>query len=260
MKICLTKNIISYKINNMKTYYYRHNNGKSQASLIKKSKISFNELTFVLKGQLKYDVNNTLITVNTGDCIFVKQGSIRFRPKAENVDYVSYNFEEDFINIPTYIEDCVSGEIKMLITLCDELYSKYLDWTDKIDVVLTLILKLLNEKLLSREENPIVIEIKRYVKINIEKKLTLNNISRQVGYSPNYCDTLFKKHTGTSILNHVVEQRISLAKSLIIEGALSLNQIAQTVGFEDYNYFSRAFKKKSGYSPTQFKKNTQKKI
>ena len=244
----------------MKTYYYRHNNGNDRASSIKKNKISYNELTVVLKGQLKYEVNDTLITVNAGDCIFVKQGSIRHRPKTENVNYVSYNFEEDCVNLPMHVKDCISGEIKMLITLCDEIYSKYLDWTDKIDVLLTLILKLLNEKLLSREENPVVIEIKRYVKKNLEKKLTLNSISSQVGYSPNYCDTLFKKHTGTSILNHVIEQRISLAKSLIIEGALSLNQISQTVGFEDYNYFSRAFKKKSGYSPTEFKNNTQNKI
>jgi inorganic pyrophosphatase len=44
------------------------------------------------------------------------------------------------------------------------------------------------------------------------------------------------------------------AKKLISENILSLQQIAEAVGFEDYNYFSRTFKKTSGYSPTDYKR------
>ena len=238
----------------MKTSYYRHNKPIKKSHPILSGRISFNELTFVIKGNLKYVIDGTAIKVNAGDCIYLPAGCLRQREPAELTDYVSFNFgNAPKIQLPTLIENCLNGEINLLITLCDELYSKYFDWNDKIDTTLELIIKLLGEKISSNEENPTIVHIKRYVQKNLSKKLTLKQIANSVGYSPNYCDTLFKSHTGVSILNYVIERRISEAKLLLSEGILSLKEISETIGFEDYNYFSRTFKKKSGYSPSEYK-------
>ena len=161
--------------------------------------------------------------------------------------------------MPHYFENCVSSEIKLIFSACDEIVSKYYEWTDKIETALMLILNILKDKLTTREENRTIVNIKRHVNKNLSKKLTLENISSIVGYSPNYLDTLFKKETGKSILNYVIAERITKAKLLLQEGILSLKEISETVGFEDYNYFSRTFKKKSGYSPTEYKLSLHKK-
>ena len=63
---------------------------------------------------------------------------------------------------------------------------------------------------------------------------------------------MFKKHEGVSIINYLISQRITEAKRLLIEGSTSLKDVATLVGYNDYNYFSRIFKKNVGCSPKDF--------
>jgi len=72
-------------------------------------------------------------------------------------------------------------------------------------------------------------------------------------FSPLYCEIIFKRYTGTSIIKYLIQQRIERAKALLLDGTLSLKAIAIAVGFEDYNYFSRVFKRATGTSPKQYK-------
>ena len=244
----------------MNVFYYRHNRADETPHVIEHSNISFNELTFVLKGELKYCVNGEIIKVKEKDCIFIKKDSTRERRQSPFCDYISFNFKKPLnVDLPPLFENCISGEIKLLFSVCDEIVAKYYEWTDKIETALKLIVNILTDKLSTNEENPTIVNIKRYVNKNLSQKLTLEKISATVGYSPNYCDTLFKKETGTSLLNYVIEERISKAKLLLQEGILSLKEIAESVGFEDYNYFSRTFKKKSGYSPKEYNLSLYKK-
>ena len=64
---------------------------------------------------------------------------------------------------------------------------------------------------------------------------------------------MFKKEVGRSIVDYALDRRIDEAKRLLLEGTMPLQQIAEYVGFTDYNYFSRVFKKRSGYSPTDYR-------
>ena len=61
-----------------------------------------------------------------------------------------------------------------------------------------------------------------------------------------------------SIIEYVLKERIAMAKSLLMEGSLPLTKISEMVGFSDYNYFSRTFKKQTGYTPLAYKKNASK--
>jgi two-component system response regulator YesN len=63
---------------------------------------------------------------------------------------------------------------------------------------------------------------------------------------------VFKKNEGVSIINYLISQRITEAKRLLTEGATSLKDVATLVGYNDYNYFSRIFKKNVGCSPKDF--------
>lgn len=238
----------------MKVFYYRHNVAGEKPHEIAREKIAFNELTFVLKGELTYFVNDLPVTIKENGSIFLKSGSVRERNFHAFGDYVSFNFLSpvDF-NMPLTVDDVMSGEIKMLLAVCDGIVFKHYEWTDKISTALKLILSLIHDKLLTREENPVVVKVKNHIKVNLNGKLTLSDISSHVGYSPNYLDSLFRLHAGKSVTNYLIEERISKAKLLLQEGILSLKEIADSVGFEDYNYFSRTFKKRTGYTPTRYR-------
>ena len=254
LRLFIDKLLYSCYIIVMNTFYYRHNKLNKYAYQIPSSKIDYNELTIVLKGTLNYEVDKKPWALNSGDAVFIRKDSIRAREQSNDVDYVSFNFNGnvDFF-IPNRITDCVNSEINLLITVCDGIYSKYFNWQNKIDGVLKVIFSLIREKLHSREENPIVLKTKRYIRENISKKLNLNDIAKHIGYSPNYCDTLFKKYTNQPILDYVIENKISEAKLLLTQKILPLKEVAFSCGFEDYNYFSRLFKSKTGYTPSEYR-------
>ena len=116
------------------------------------------------------------------------------------------------------------------------------------------ILSVLSDISATAEYNPLTKKIIAYIQEDISRKITLEDIGRLTFFSPIYCDTVFKKEVGRSIVDYVLDRRIDEAKRLLLEGDLPLPEIAETVGFGDYNYFSRVFKKRSGYSPTAYRR------
>lgn len=237
---------------NMKATLYRHNKS-GFAPPIFPTKINFNDLTFVLKGNLSYLIDGEKISLKAGDAILIKQGSLRTREENNKVEYISFNYVgSEGADLPLHITDCISYEIKLLFGVCDEILKTYALYEDKIVEVISLIIKFLSEKKKTMNENPLVSAIKKHIFENLQANITLSSIASHVGYSPNYCDTVFKKNEGTSIINYLIAQRITEAKRLIIEGVTSLKDVAINVGYNDYNYFSRIFKKNVGCSPKDF--------
>ena len=234
-------------------FFYRHNR-KGYAQTIPSAEINFFELTLVLKGQLEYEINGNKFTLEENDGIFIKTGEKRKRKNTEGVDYVSFNFYGFDGEFPTYLPKAVNNAVKLLTTVCDEIHEKIYDGDGEISLALELILSIINNNLSASRENPLIFAIKQYIHTNLTQKINIEQLSSNVGYSPNYCSSVFKKHTGQSIIQYLNSERIEESKRLINENILSLSQIAFAVGFEDYNYFSRAFKKINGYTPTEYKK------
>lgn len=238
----------------MDIIYFRHNKLSQKIFLLDNSRICYSELTIVIKGELCYLINGERFSVKAGDCLYLKPSMMRQRLDSEKAEYLSFNFHDTrFFDIPTLFHNTLSSEIKMLINVCDEIHLKYIEWSGRIGKVLDLILTLLEDKYASVDDNPIVISIKRFVRENLRNKLTLADIANHVGYSLCHCDTIFKKETGDSIINYLITERIAEAKRLLEEGGSSLKTVADDLGFSDYNYFSRIFKKVTGKTPTEYK-------
>lgn len=65
----------------------------------------------------------------------------------------------------------------------------------------------------------------------------------------------FKDFTGSSPQAYLTDMRIEQAKDLLSNTSFQIAEIAELVGYSDPLYFSRIFKKKTGYSPNEYKKN-----
>lgn len=70
-----------------------------------------------------------------------------------------------------------------------------------------------------------------------------------------YFSTVFKKETGKSFINYLTDYRMEKALRLLMEEEEKTYIIAEAVGYADPNYFSYAFKKKFGMSPSKYKLN-----
>jgi len=94
-----------------------------------------------------------------------------------------------------------------------------------------------------------------FIQNNMHRPLTIQEISKTAGLSPNYCCQLFKHYTHTTMHRYLNLIRIQKAKLLIDKAELNFSQIADVVGFSSIHLFSRIFKKMEGVPPLQYSKS-----
>ncbi len=98
-------------------------------------------------------------------------------------------------------------------------------------------------------------KIYEYIRVNLDQKITLEGISKEVFLSKNYISTMFKEHTGQSLTSYINTVRINKSKKLLLEGDRTLAEIAGLCGFDDQSYFTNVFKNIVGISPNKFRKS-----
>jgi AraC-like DNA-binding protein/mannose-6-phosphate isomerase-like protein (cupin superfamily) len=86
---------------------------------------------------------------------------------------------------------------------------------------------------------------------------TLARAAREVGVSANHLNRLLRQQTGLTFRQLLIQRRIELAKTLLLNGDESCTEIALACGFGDSNYFARLFRRKAGISPTEFRRRSR---
>ncbi len=96
-----------------------------------------------------------------------------------------------------------------------------------------------------------------YVNEHYCEKITLTGIAQMVGVSSSYFSTMFSRLTGENLIAYITRLRIEKAAELIRSGSFNLTETAFMVGYEDYAYFSRIFRKAMGVSPRDYASNQE---
>jgi len=82
-------------------------------------------------------------------------------------------------------------------------------------------------------------------------------IAEALGYDYSYLSNLFSSAEGTTIEKFIVQQKIEKAKELLSYNELSLTEISHQLGYSSVQYLSNQFKKTTGLTPSQFKKQKE---
>jgi two-component system response regulator YesN len=100
----------------------------------------------------------------------------------------------------------------------------------------------------------IVEKIQRYIELNLDEELSRQYIADHVGLSPDYVVKLFKKETGLSISDYILQERMSRAKELLLKSDMSISDVALSVGYMNFSYFSTLFRKETSMTPQEYRK------
>lgn len=101
--------------------------------------------------------------------------------------------------------------------------------------------------------------MKRYIATNIQNEsMNRESIANAVFLNPDYLSRLFKHETGQSLSDYILEQRLSLAKSLLVSTNLPISDISLHLGYSSFSYFSRTFKNATGITPMEYRKKHKK--
>ena len=93
------------------------------------------------------------------------------------------------------------------------------------------------------------------IKEHYTENITLTGLAEKYAISVSYLSELLKEHLQLSFSEYISSKRIQKAKELLADESLSIEQIAEQTGYNDYFYFTKVFKKNTGISPSKYRKN-----
>lgn len=96
-------------------------------------------------------------------------------------------------------------------------------------------------------------KVLNYIDRNIKNNINLNDAAEYINMSPSYFSKFFKKHTGINFITYVTDRKIELAKEMLKKTSMPIINIAYELSYNETNYFSKAFKRKVGVTPTEYR-------
>lgn len=241
---------------------YYTNNSVKKVYAMPSTHLHFYDLTFVLEGEMNYRINGKHITLRKNDVLFLTPGAVRERLETPvQTHYVSFNFllsTDTTLPFNTIIHSAITTNIRYLFPLHPKKVNlAAFNTRDKISNILNYIILELIDNNKKSNLNNYVINAVEYINNNIYSKITLNDISDKLHITKEYLSTVFKKEMGQTITDYINGQKMNIAKEIIMCRAMSLSKISSHLGYDDYNYFSRLFKKYHHITPLAFKKNIE---
>lgn len=167
-----------------------------------------------------------------------------------------FTYEKD-----NYLKDCLTGMVEDAKTLTR---SSEVHIIGLLYLFLSRLIEVPDDlRMNDRSEERKDIYIKKateFIRMNYSRKISIAEVSYYVGLDRSYLYSIFKDYYNTSPQGFLINLRIDKACELMNNNALSIGDIARSVGYEDTLLFSKVFKKNKGLAPREYRKKQQTEI
>ena len=227
------------------------------------------QLTLAGEGELRY--KNARYPLRPGSCMLIDtRVEHEFFPTAEGWEFKYVHFwggnTSDYLSfmasydpVRTLGEEEISRTESALDWILDETEAESIDnypaLSSKIYSLLMLIMthdRQTTEKMKSENVRAIPHAIE-YIRKNYSRKISTSEIAHSLNLSRSSLFEIFHQTYGMSPHEYIIQYRLSIAKTLLQNTALSISEIAEQTGFRDIFAFSRRFKERVGVSPKEFR-------
>ncbi len=157
------------------------------------------------------------------------------------------------------------GATPLAVDRCSNLYALEIEASGSIAQIRSFRDKMLRDYCqivrdsVKEDYSPLVRQAIDIISGNISEKASLSLVAKQLNISQNYLSAIFKKETGSSFTNYIIDKRLSYAKVMLGTTNLPVSEIAASCGINDQNYFARLFKAKENMTPLQYRTKVQNK-
>lgn len=243
------------------------------------------EIIYVVSGTLNISINNNSFVGSSGDIFFVNKGEMHeMYGKSTSLNYFAFIFDAAFlsfmaedaaqkqfltpiindkIHFPNYIKSnsFMAETLKRIFKLNTKLPEAYMLGTKA--GLLQFFCELLNKGLYTFEKADASSESKSlllkgiisYINDSYQEQIPLSDIAQEFSMSPKYFCRFFKNNFNKTFIEYVNNVRVEHAMELLKDRHASVTETALSCGFSNMSYFTRTFKKASGYTPSEYRKN-----
>ena len=245
-------------------------------------------LFYVLSGEGQISIDNRVVSISAGNVLFVSAG-YAYRLLPCNAEYLAVNFDftsehaELDVPVPPANQDnlrqySIIEKANFEDALCFNEYSIFSNVfqlqrdllrlekeyvrklpaykTNCSHILASVLIELFRQAETRQSASRFDIkQIVRYVQKNYALQIDNGTVAEEFHFHPNYISSEFKRYTGKSLHQYVLETRILAALTLMEAGNQNIAEIAGRTGFSDVNYFIRYFKKIMGTTPAKYIRN-----
>lgn len=259
-------------------YVDTHEDPGSTHEIVQLHSHNYYEILYICNGNIQYLIRTERYRIQKGDIIIIPPGVShqpilsegRTEPYKRYVLWLSTDFikgieplfpDNDFLK-PRLLRTTATR----WATISNKFYAgimeeerKHPGWQaakygNTLELVTMLYRAVLDkESVHLKSEMPELLDkILSFVEEHLSEEITLDDTGKRFFVSRSTISNIFRKEIGISFYRYITQRRLVAAKNYIMEG-MSMELVAEKVGFSDYSSFYRAFKGEYGISPRQFK-------
>lgn len=176
-----------------------------------------------------------------------------------NMEQIVFFHNSFIIRLNTVLRQQSKKDFLYILSF-EEMLNEYSDVQSMCDTLLEVLNIISESSLENGEERPtinfgeVVEQVKHYLKANYVQKIRIKDLSAMFYISEAYLSNIFKTLTHKTIIEYLADVRIEAAKELLNNTRMNISNIAESVGYGDYCYFNKIFKKYVGVTPYQYRK------
>lgn len=244
------------------------------------------EFITVLNGEMKYSINGKVISLLKGESLFINSNYIHFgfSDTGEDCDYICMLIHPLLLCINPYIER------NYISPICNDSH-QYLIFKNAERKITDTIVKIYAKK--QEKGKNFYFEVQQYlfslaadlysaidklpqadtgtqnfarikammdfISNNYPEKIALSDIAKSANVCNNSCIAIFKKFTDSTPIEYLINYRIDKAVNLLNTTEKQISEIALDCGFSGSSYFTEMFKRNTGITPKEYRKNKTKK-
>lgn len=233
------------------------------------------EIFLVLEGSIDFYINSRARRLKAGDYEIVNSNEIHSidcpDPNLTIVLQIPAEAFEGYMEEGEYLTFSRKGqrEDQELIRLVTEMFKAYEDrafgYQFQVKAWFYQLLYLLTACLAVRDQDQFRVRRKRqldrlskvtaYMKENYSQELSLEEVADRFGFTPSYLSRIFKEYAQVNYRTYLIDLRVKYALREMMNSSSSLSDIAMNHGFPDSRSFAKAFRKRYGCLPSQYRRN-----